>query len=503
MSENKKENVYDALKRPAILMLLWACIWAFSYQETLASLFKVWMSSNTYTHCLFVLPISLFFIYQCLPQVVSIKPKPSYFVLIFMVLLQMLWLLGFAGDVEVLKHFAVVSMLPCSIVMFFGWQVARILWFPLFFLLFSVPIGEELVPYFQTITADLSVQFLRWSAVPVYRDGLFITIPNGMFEVAEACSGIRFFIACVVMGSVIAYVNYQIVWKRLVFLMFATVLPIIANGLRAYGTMMIGHFVDMKYASGADHLIYGWWFFAFVVVILVLASRIGSDSPALLSPSSQAPHPQWQAQLWWPITLVSSVPIIAAYIIYSGLNLSAEGVVRIDDRDEWERVGATSEREWMPDFYKPGFEYMGRSVEGARDLYLAAYFDDQQGKELISEKNRLFHVVKWRRRLSRVVYLTSPDSGRSIRAEIIDIGAADGRKRLVLYWYKLQNVSTSNVLEVKLFQSLQMLQGNGKSGAVIALSTPYHKDIELAEKKLMDYGAAHFDNIEAMVQFEN
>ncbi len=42
----------------------------------------------------------------------------------------------------------------------------------------------------------------------------------------------------------------------------------LANTLRAYIIVMLGHFSDMKVATGADHLIYGWVFFGLVMFLL-------------------------------------------------------------------------------------------------------------------------------------------------------------------------------------------------------------------------------------------
>jgi hypothetical protein len=46
------------------------------------------------------------------------------------------------------------------------------------------------------------------------------------------------------------------------------VVPVIANGLRAYMIVMIGHLSGMALATGVDHLIYGWLFFGLVMFIM-------------------------------------------------------------------------------------------------------------------------------------------------------------------------------------------------------------------------------------------
>src|SRR5690606_11146581 len=50
--------------------------------------------------------------------------------------------------------------------------------------------------------------------------------------------------------------------------------------------VLIGHYVDMEYASGADHLIYGWVFFAIVLFLLILIGETFREKHAAKDPMS-------------------------------------------------------------------------------------------------------------------------------------------------------------------------------------------------------------------------
>ena len=54
----------------------------------------------------------------------------------------------------------------------------------------------------------------------------------------------------------------------MLFVALSVIVPIVANGLRAYMIVMIAHLSDMKLALGVDHLIYGWVFFGLVMLLL-------------------------------------------------------------------------------------------------------------------------------------------------------------------------------------------------------------------------------------------
>ncbi len=491
----------NRLRTPIAWCLLWVLLWGVVFRDTLASVYTVWMNSNTYTHCIFVVPIALYFAYQRRSLVLSLSPKPSYFALIPMLALQGLWLVGFAADIEVFKHASIFGMLSTSVVMFFGWRIAKVLWFPLIFIVFAIPIGEELVPLFQLITADLTVFFLQMSGIAVYRDGLFITIPEGMFEVAEACSGIRFFVACVVMGAIIAYTNYRSVWKRVAFFVFSAMLPIVANGLRAYGTILVAHLVDIKYAHGADHLVYGWGFFAFVVLLLVLFSRLGAqvthEEP---SGGTIAINPRWVNARWYPVAMLAIAPmLISGFLADSAVSNTQQ--LSIDTLSQpGKTVYVNGKADWCPVFSSPTFEHLGVSTNGV-DYYIGGYNANKPGAELISEQNRLFDIEKWRYNGDQMITLPQHGQKTPIRATLLEIGASNGIKRLVLFWYYLPNISSSNSLHIKLSQAFNILLQRGAAGTVIALSVPIETDLEPAKHKLRSFAENHAKQLESMVLF--
>ncbi|OUS25770.1 hypothetical protein A9Q99_20140 [Gammaproteobacteria bacterium 45_16_T64] len=487
------------VNKPALIILLWCAVWAGVYYEGIASAVSVWVTHDAFNHCLFVLPIALYFAYERRYSVMMVEPKFTPVFLIPMFALQGLWLVGFAADISLFQHAAIFIMIPCAISMCFGWKVVRVLWFSLCFVVFAIPVGEQLVPAFQVITADLSVLFLRWSGVPVYHDGLFITIPEGVFEVAEACSGIRFFIACVVMGSIIAYVNYQSAYKRIAFLLFSIFLPIIANGLRAYGTILVGHLIDLKYASAADHLIYGWGFFAFIIMLLVLFSRIGAEPVSPLSkPVHDKTHPAWLNMKVVPIVSIMCLPVILAFVVSLG---AARGALPVSLKADV-TVGAEVELvsfngSWRPSFISPEQEYFAHGSK-EEDYYVAVY-DGGLDTEMVSDENRLYDIKKWRyigQDTREVAY-----GQESVVVALLKLGASNGAKRLVMYWYYVPNLSSSNVVSIKLMQALNVLQGKGGVGAVIAISKPYMLDSSEVEPELLALVSEKAGRLEGMVDF--
>ena len=98
---------------------------------------------------------------------------------------------------------------------------------------------------------------LRVAGVPVFHDGVLIETSSGLFEAAEACAGVRFLIANVMIAALFAHFAYRRAWKVAAFMSLALTVPVVANGLRAFGIVYIAFWTDNKYASGVDHVVYG------------------------------------------------------------------------------------------------------------------------------------------------------------------------------------------------------------------------------------------------------
>jgi len=178
------------------------------------------------------------------------------------------WLLAYLVDVLVVAQLALVAMLIVGCWAILGHRLAKVLAFPLFFLFFAVPMGEGLIAPMMEFTAFSTVWLIQETGIPVYREGLFFTLPTGRWSVVEACSGVRYIIASVTVGTLFAYLTYVSLWRRVLFIAISAIVPIFANTLRAYLIVMLGHMSDMTLATGADHLVYGWVFFGVVIFVL-------------------------------------------------------------------------------------------------------------------------------------------------------------------------------------------------------------------------------------------
>lgn len=234
-----------------------------------AGMVTKWWDISTYNHVLLVPAIIAWLVWQRAPKLAQLVPAPWWPALPAVCAGAMAWVLGSFAGLTFARELGVVLMLIASVPLALGPRVSAGLAFPLGYMLLLVPFGDELVPALQMITADITIFLVHLSGIEAQIDGVFIDTPAGLFEVAEACSGVKFLIAMIAFGLLVANVCLRSPVRRVLLLATCVAVPVLANGVRAWGTVYAAQFIGAERAAGMDHLIYGWVFFA-VVMALVL-----------------------------------------------------------------------------------------------------------------------------------------------------------------------------------------------------------------------------------------
>ncbi|MBW8784791.1 MAG: exosortase A, partial [Novosphingobium sp.] len=256
----------------AALMVLFASDWA--------AMVGQWWNSSTYNHMLLVPAIIAWLVWLRVPQLVRLVPQPWWPGLGLVAAATLLWVLGALAAFSLVTEAGAVALLIASVPTLLGPRVAAGLLFPLGYMAFLVPFGDELIPALQMITARLTIALTALSHVPAVIDGVFINTPAGLFEVAEACSGVKFLIAMVAFGVLVANVCFRSWWRRAAFLAIAVATPILANGVRAWGTIYVAQYKGAAWAGGFDHIVYGWIFFAVVIAVTIALAWRFFDRPS-------------------------------------------------------------------------------------------------------------------------------------------------------------------------------------------------------------------------------
>lgn len=473
---------------PALLASLALAVVLF--HRTAMSMVEIWARSGTFTHGFLVAPISAWLIWRMRGPLAASAPRPDAWTVAPLAGVCFAWLLGQLATVGVVAQFAFVTLVILIVPAILGWRVAYRMAFPLLFLYFSVPFGEFAMPKLMDWTASFTVIGLRASGVPVFHEGLQFVIPSGRWSVVEACSGVRYLIASLTVGTLFAYLSYRSLKRRLVFVAVSIAVPILANWVRAYLIVMLGHLSGNVLATGVDHLIYGWFFFGIVIFLMfVIGGRWADagnpesrdDAPRKEPAASAAPAVPGGG--FWKMAGIVVLVLASAQCgeRYLLQRTAAATPVFPDMRrleDGWQSTGKGLAPAWTPAYANPSAEQ--NRVYSARGqtvgLYIGYYRRQNYARKLVSSENVLVRSNDrvWAEVASGTVDMRI--AGRPVKARSAELRAGEvdaGLRRLAvreLFW--IDGRLTASGVEAKLLTALALLAGRGDDSAVIILYAP-------------------------------
>ena len=448
----------------AILLLFW---------RDAADVAAIWWNSSTYNHCLLIPPLVGWLVWQRRAELAALTPRTWLPGLAIVALGAIGWLLGYAGGISLARHGGLILMLQGAVVALLGKTVARGLAFPLFYAFFAIPFGDEFVPAMQTVTAELAMGLLNMSGVPALLEGVFITTPSGYFEVAEACAGVKFLIAMVALGALVANVCFRSWRRRILFLAACLIIPIIANGIRAFATIYVAEHSGVEFAAGMDHVVYGGIFFAVVIALIMGVAwrffdrRVGDPwfDPRALQPQPVSPDTEnraWRAA--GLVALLAAAPLVWATLIAAAGREEAPVALRLPEVPGWTRIAAPQGRPWQPHF-------------AGADRLSTAHYSDAQGREVTLAIAWFARQEEGRELIAFGQGAAGPDSAWAWTADAAAPAngraerlASHGELREVASFYRVGDILTGSAARVKLETMKVRLIGGPQRAVALLVS---------------------------------
>jgi exosortase len=175
--------------------------------------------------------------------------------------------------------------------LFFGAGAFRAACFPLFFLLFMIPIPEPFLAksvfLLQAGSADMAQWFFNIAGVPNHRQGLVFELPGVAIRVAEECSGIHSTLALLITTALASYIFLKKSWKRLVLCLAVFPIALFKNGLRIATLSSLSIYVDPAFLTGNLHHHGGIVFFMIALVPMAILLRLLQKSENSLRPAAE------------------------------------------------------------------------------------------------------------------------------------------------------------------------------------------------------------------------
>ena len=169
--------------------------------------------------------------------------------------------------------FGMVLFWMGTFAVFFGTKAFRAAYFPLIFLVFTIPVPEpllsKLILFLQTGSADAAEFIFRLTSIPYLRQGFDFTLPGVRIRVAEECSGIRSTLALLITTLLACHLFLRSSWKQILLCLVVVPIAMLKNGLRIFTLSTLAVYVNPGFLHGNLHKYGGVPFF--VVALLPMA----------------------------------------------------------------------------------------------------------------------------------------------------------------------------------------------------------------------------------------
>jgi len=258
-----------------------------AYFPVWKGLVSVWYNSDDYSHGFFILPIVVYSLWQKKEKLAKIPLQPSNIGLMLLIVSLVFYVLAFYAEIKTLASLAMIISVAGTVMYLYGIAIFREISFPLFFLVFMIPVPAQvysaLTLPLQLIVSQVSVWFSMLMGVPIFREGNVIYLPERTLEVVQACSGLRSLMSLLTLSVMIAYFTLHSNKLRILLMLSGIPAAIAVNVVRVLIMILAFHYFGYDLTQGSIHTIFGMVIFVFAIIIVFLVKGVLSfwDRPAL------------------------------------------------------------------------------------------------------------------------------------------------------------------------------------------------------------------------------
>lgn len=449
--------------------------------------FKLWYEGTIYAHGFLVLIAVTVLLFKVREGLDSLEVNPSWLGFLALCFFSIVMLLSKSADIKTIRLLCIPFLITSWGWAIYGPRFLKLAGVPIGLLIFASPIWDDMSPIFQAITVFVNSLLLQVVGIPADIHELYITIPAGTFFVAGGCSGVRYLMVGLFLAPLYGFLYLPGYKRSLILTVFAALLSMLANWIRVFGIIVIGHVTDMQSSIIEDHEAFGWLTFLAIclVPLFFIARRLEpeANNPTPLELRIQSAVDQEATSLgsrslsYRPALFASVIVLLVPVTFYS------QTVIFEDSNNDWSPSLPVAGEQWRgplrfatiwsPSFVNPDISAAGTYVSEQLQqvqFQIEAYRQQKQGKELIYYKNNLYDEAEWSL-LNQSVVSAPRQNGFGIDRvkETQLVSLEDGRSVLLWSWYRLGDLASASRIEIKLYGGLRGLSGRS-NGSFLAIA---------------------------------
>lgn len=189
-------------------------------------------------------------------------------------------------DASSLMVFSSLLFLFGSFVFLYGTGAFRRAAFPLFFLLFMVPVPsvlmDKIIYFLQAGSAEVTDMIFKATGIAYLREGFVFYLPGFSIEIAKECSGIRSSLALLITVVLAGHILLQRFWQKAILAVSVLPIVLVKNGIRISVLTFLGMYYDQGIFESSLHRSGGIFFYVLALsltgIILWVLKRSNADA---------------------------------------------------------------------------------------------------------------------------------------------------------------------------------------------------------------------------------
>jgi exosortase A len=299
----------------AVTLALGLGAFGFIFRAEIAAAIYVWYNSYAYGHCFLVLPVAAYLAWDRRDAVAATVPQPQPWITVLAIPVAAAWFVADRLGIMEGRQLMAMALFQILVAALLGLRSWRSLSAPLLYLFFLVPFGYFVVPSLQDFVVRFATTGLDLLGIPVISNGTVIEIPEGSFQVEQACAGLRFLFAMAAFSVPYACLMYTSPLRRVLFIGVSLAVAIAGNCFRVLLTILLAHLTANAQLVEADHVLGGWVFYVLVGgVVAVIGMAFRQDRGAAVRANQEISYSTAGASVvaLSVVVLLATAPQVAA-----------------------------------------------------------------------------------------------------------------------------------------------------------------------------------------------
>lgn len=484
-------------------MIVLTCL-VFSYWSIIQKLVQQWLGSEDYSHGLLIVPIAAYLIWERRRELKAVDLRSDWRALPVLLVAVFVFIVGELGAELFTTRVSMLVFVVGLTWLLFGFEVLKILRFPLAFLFLMLPlpgfIYRNITFPLQLLSTTGAVKFMHILGISAFREGNVIDLGYTQLQVVEACNGLRFILPLFTLGVLFAYFGLKSVWKRVLLVIATIPIAIFANVFRIAATGFIGRYWGPKAAEGFFHSFSGWAVFMLSVALFLLLMVIFRKLPPKETkpvvkepPAGEGARGISRSCLVTAVVVILATPFVVDYFgavpamvlkkPLSGFPLEFEqrsGRKSFMAAQIWEQVGGQAyvnidyfkEHTAPINFYVAFYEYQRKAGDFIHSPKLCL-----PGGGWFIEKSSVRHLMP------------NPHQGAGPAGLKFNemVAQKGGQRHLTYYWYQGRGRNFTSEYDAKFYMVWDGLWHRRTDGALVRLMMPLPQDVPVEEgRQIMD-----------------